>query len=492
MEHFSAHSLTIDVGTSSLKAVVFDPTGNVEGQSSRSYSYQSPNPGWAEMDPEVWWTALQDAISDLKSQGFDLDKVAVLAFTGQMHSAVLLDKSHNVIAPVILWLDRRATSETQELFELLDLPPYQLNSSFSLPKLFWLRKHQPEILQQVDKILWPKDYLRYRLTGELCTDLSDAGLSGLLDWKRSEWALDRLELVGLKSSVLPPILSSSASGGKLQPEAAQTLGLNPATKVAVGMGDAAALYGGAPAQVGRITYSHGSSSMGFAPLEPGITVPDHSYDLHVFPFGPYPMLGGVSTTTGMSLTWFYENVIGAGSEENSFTERVNQALETEPGAGGLCFIPYLAGERNPYWNDDLRAGFYGLQLTHDHRHMLRAVMEGVGFSLLHFLDIFAEKGNPISEIALSGGGSTTPGWAQIMADICQRPVLIYSGKETVTRVLYAIGEVHLERDSFDDALLRTFAQPERLEARVEHAAAYQTAYQRYRSFSRFALEQTEK
>lgn len=475
-----ATTLTVDVGTSSLKAVLYDAQARVLDKATERYGYEAEHPGLAEGDPQRWWQALQDALAVLGRRR-DLGAVEAISFTGQMHSAVLLDDDGEVIPPTILWLDRRASQETEELQEELNLPPYQLNSTYTLPKLLWLRRHSPETLDRTARILWPKDYLRYRLTAEKCTDLTEPAGAALLDWRRSEWAVDRLDLVGLDEDVLPPIRPATGDGGRLLPDAAASLGLNPDAQVVVGMGDVAALFGAAPPASGRVFCSLGSSSMVFAPVEGDRHVEDAEHRLYVYPFGPYPLLGGVSSTTGSALVWICEQCGAAG-----YQACVSEALTVEPGAGGLCFLPYLAGERSPYWCDAIRGGFYGLQLAHTSAHLVRAVMEGVAYSLRHLLDIYEELDVPIEEIALAGGGATTEGWPQIIADSCQRDVLIYAEEETVTRVIFALCQENLGRAAFRDALLKTFEAPQVVPHGRGRSDVYDEGYERYRAFSEFA------
>jgi xylulokinase len=481
--------LAIDAGTSSLKAVLYEDGGGVLASSTQRYGYQAPQPGWAEADPEAWWAALLAALAALAAQGWPLARVEALALTGQMHTAVLLDAQGEVVPPTILWLDRRAAQETEELQQALQLPPYQLNSTYSLPKLLWLARHRPASLARVRCLLWPKDYLRFRLTGQAATDLTEPGGAALLDWTSRTWATERLALAGLDPDILPPIRPADGDGGALQPAVAHSLGLSPDARVVVGMGDVAALFGAAPSRPGRVTCSLGSSSMVFAPLPPGQEVHDPKGQLYVYPFGPYPMLGGVSSTTGASLQWVYEKLARGEARGLSFEAWVTAAVEIEPGAGGACFLPYLAGERTPYWSDDIRGGFYGLQLGHDDRHLARAVMEGVAWSLRHLLDLYQALAQPIDEIALAGGGARTPGWPAIIADATQRDVLLFAGEETVTRVLYALCQAHLARRSFDAALLQTFDEPVIIRHRPDLADIYDEGYRRYRAFAGFAWQQ---
>ena len=483
-------ALTVDVGTSSLKAVIYDRQGTVIGAATTRYSYRSEQPGWAEMDPDDWWSAFQAALRDLQRQGFALEAAEAIAFTGQMHSAILLDAGGEPLEPTILWLDRRAAQETEELAARLQLPPYQINSTYTLPKLLWLKRYRPEVVREIRTILWPKDYLRYRLTGVVCTDLTEAGGAALLDWESGTWARERLPLVGLTESVLPPICKANAIVGSPRSEVANELGLNPAAQVIVGIGDVAALVGGAPCKPGRVVCSLGSSSMVFAALDQDQFPRDSEHRLYTYPFlTPYRLFGGVSSTTGAALVWAYNSFAKGISPATDFESAMSEAARQEPGADGLCFVPYLAGERSPYWLDEIRAGLYGLRLSHDSRNVLRAVMEGVAFSLRHLLDIYSECGVPAQELTLAGGGTRTPGLCQTIADVCGMDVSIYAEEETVTRVLYALCRSALDGLELNDGLIQTFRAPERIDCRREFAARYDASYAKYRRLAAFAAHE---
>ncbi|NJN92664.1 MAG: hypothetical protein HC875_00570 [Anaerolineales bacterium] len=481
--------LAVDVGTSSLKVVLYNPLGNVVGSATRRYEYHSENPGWAEGNPAEWWAAFEGALANLQQQGFDLTNVEGISFTGQMHTAVLLDEQGQFLEPTILWLDRRAAAETAELTVKLQLPPYQINSTYTLPKLLWLKRHRPEVVKKIRTILWPKDYLRFRLTGVLGTDITEAGGAALLNWQDRSWAVDRLALVGLDPSVLPPTYEANTVVGLPLPELAKRFGLNPSARVVVGMGDVAALIGGAPVQPGRVVCSLGSSSMIFMALAEDQQPQDPTHRLYTYALGPYRLLGGVSSTTGAALVWAYNQLVPSGSADQSFEQVMREAARLEPGAEGLCFIPYLAGERTPYWLDDIKAGFYGLQLSHTRQHLMRAVMEGVAYSLRHLLDIYTELGTPVAELVLAGGGTQTPGLAQIIADVCQYDVAIYTEAETVTRVLYALCQSALNQIDFDQALVNTFPVPTVILYNRDHTNDYQRSYEAYRRFADFALKE---
>jgi xylulokinase len=477
--------LTIDVGTSSLKVALYHVDGRLLAAAAQPVAYHPPQSGWAEADPATWWTALQAALTDLRTQDIDMTQVQMIGVTGQMHTAVLLDAAGQPLSPTILWLDRRAVTETAELRRQLGLPPSRLNSAYTLPKLLWLARHQPDVLRQTRTLLWPKDYLRYRLTGQLATDVTEAGGAALFDEQTQTWAIDRLALVGLSPAVLPPLRPATADAGPLLPEVASALGLPQTARVIIGAGDVIALLGGAPPQPHRLTCSLGSSTMISCPLPDSQQIDDPAHRLYIYPFLPYRLLNGVLSTSGAALTWAWHSLY---EEQLPLESVVEAALAEPPGGHGLFFLPYLAGERSPYWNDDLRGSFYGLTLSHTRRHMLRAVLEGVAFSLRHLIDIAEELGVPIDELALAGGGALTPGWPQLIADVCQRPVLIFTTQETVTRPLYAYCAAALGGISFDDALRRTFGQPTRYPPKRNVEPVYTGNYRRYRQMADFAAQ----
>jgi xylulokinase len=484
--------LAVDVGTSSLKAVLYDARGGVVGSATRRYDYYSEHPGWAESQPEDWWEAFKTALADLQGHGFALAEVEAISFTGQMHTAVLLDGGGQILRPTILWLDRRAAAETEELNAKLNLPPYQINSTYSLPKLLWLRRNKPQIVEQIRTILWPKDYLRYRLTGDIGTDLTEAGGAALLDWENQTWASDRLELVGLDASVLPPVYKADAIVGPPLRDVATSLGINRDAQVVVGMGDVAALIGGAPPKPGRVVCSLGSSSMVFMALADDQNPQDATHRLYTYPLPPYRLLGGVSSTTGAALMWAYNAFAKNKSPDDTFESVMLQAANLSPGADGLCFIPYLAGERSPYWSDDIKAGFYGLRLSHSACHIIRAVMEGIAYSLRHLLDIYRELEAPVQDLVLAGGGAKTPGLCQIIADVCQQDVSIYTEEETVTRVLYALCQSALSQADFNETLVNTFPRPDIIHCNQSYAAVYQSGYAAYRHFADFAWQESQR
>lgn len=474
--------LALDVGTSSLKAVVYAFDGNVLASESSSYEYTSPQAGWAEASPQDWQNAMEECLSRLSQMPELLQKIEVIAFTGQMHTAVLLDANLNPLSPTILWLDRRAALETSELQTVFQLPPHQLNSTYTLPKLYWMSKHLPDVIHKARHLLWPKDYLRFLITGEIFTEITEPGGAALLNWETLDWAKERLVYIGLNPEILPPILQPEDEAGSLLPQVAKRFNINPKAKVIAGAGDVLALISSAPPAQGRLNCSLGSSSMIFCPLEPHETVVDPQNRIYTYPLLRVPMLGGVSSTTGAALQWAWKNIY----PDSPFEAAIAAALEVAAGSDGVYFLPFLSGERSPFWNDQLRGSFHGLSLAHSRAHLLRAVMEGVGLSLAYMIEIFQELNVEICEIALAGGGTRTPGWAQMIANICQLPICVYTGQETVTHALFAYSCLAIQDgQSFEQALLNTFDEPVWAYPNKELADMYKILFDRYKVQAEF-------
>jgi xylulokinase len=479
--------LALDVGTSSLKSVVYDFNGKILASESQSYEHKTPQSGWAEADPTDWQKAMETCLTNLSKRTSLLQQVEVIAFTGQMHTAVLLDADLKPLEPTILWLDRRSTAETLELQTVFNLPPYQLNSTYTLPKLFWMKKHLPEVIQKAKHLLWPKDYLRFLLTGEIFTDVTEPGGASLLDWNTLSWARNRLEYIGMDPKILPPILQPDEEAGSLLPAFIERYQINPSAKVIAGAGDVLALISGAPPEKGRLNCSLGSSSMIFTPLEINQNIIDPKNRIYTYPLLQIPMLGGVSSTTGAALQWAWKNFY----PDTSFNNTILEALEVNPGSDGLFFLPFLSGERSPFWNDALRGSFHGLSLAHSRPHFIRAVMEGVGLSLAYLIQIFEEMEVNINEIALAGGGTNTPGWAQMISDICQLPVNVYTGQETVTHALFAYASLAMKDGrTFDEALHMTFEEPLRLLPDQNNASIYEQVFNNYKLQAEFNQNQS--
>ena len=469
--------LVLDVGTSALKATLYSARGAILAQAAQGYTYASPEPNSAEADPDDWWRALPQALAGLNA---DLRAVRIIGLTGQMHSPVLLDEQGEPIKPCLLWLDRRCAGETAELIAALGLPPYHLNSTYTLPKLMWLARHRPQAIAQARKLLFPKDYVRYRLTGVVGTDASEAGGAALLDWQSRRWATERLCYANLDAQVLPPLLGEGEVVGPVRGDVADALGLSRQAQVITGVGDVAAILGGAPVEPGRIMLAMGTSSMLYAIL------PDHLRDVRDEGDGIYPydlcgfhLLGGVSSLTGGALDWAWRAFGAASGLGFAAAMRIVQAIA--PGADGLVFVPYLAGERSPFWRDDLRGMFIGLHLGHTWAHMLRAVVEGVGLCTRLMLERFARLGISSPTVAISGGATRHAIWQRVLADTCQRTLALYGGDSAASNVVYALCAQVLEPGvPFAEALNRVFGSPTLIAPDETTEHAYARAYALYR------------
>lgn len=477
-----ARVLVYDVGTSSLKLVLYNREGLVLEQRSIPYDYQTPNPDWAEIDPAVWADALFAGLQVFADKGL-LSELEAISGTGQMHSGVLLNAEGKALNPCILWLDRRAEQETLELNEMFHLPPFMLNTTYTLSKIYWLKKHMPEVLNAAKRLIFPKDYLRYLLTGIIVTDATEGVGAALLDWNTGFWDKNRLERIGCDPDILPPILPADAEAGRILPSIAERFGIPTGVKIFTGYGDMVALLGGAPHSPGRLVYSLGTSSMFFTLVdEANKTAAENS--LYTLTLNGTHLFGGVSSTTGASQMWFYENIYAQGTLD----EMVEDAWTVPPGCGGLVFLPYLAGERSPYWSDRISGGFYGARLQHDKKHFARAMLEGVAYSVKHMIELYEESGVPIREIALAAGGVKTKGWAQLISDVTGLPVAIYTGQDTVTKVVHAMCASRLDGSGFNEALLQSFGEPKMLSPDATNREEYDRCYRRYRRFSSFAAQ----
>lgn len=479
--------LVYDVGTSSLKAVLYDRSGKIVARKTKQYSFSSDKENRAEIDPHTWWESCIAVTEEFINDGVDLFQIEGIAVTGQMHTAVLLDKDNAVLAPSILWLDRRAGKETEELQKRFGLEPYKLNSSYTLPKLYWQSKHQPELLERTRTILWPKDYLRFKLTGEKVTDYTEGIGSALIDWETKEWVPERIEVCGLPLEVLPEIRNQEDLF-PLKKDIAEQLGFSPDCKVLTGLGDIAALLGGAPHEKGRLVYSMGSSSMFFTEVD---SCPDKHTGLYCLELVGYTLYGGVSSTTGASLTWAHEQLWG-GAKGIEFDEMIKQALCVEMEQEPVIFFPFLAGERSPFWSDTISGSFEGLKLHHTKAHLTKAVMEGVAFSIRYVLELMNGTGVKIDNLALSGGGAKTEGWPEIIADITGKNVNIFAAGETVTTVLYAILASVLVHGSFKNILRKVFPEPKTVRPDPVRQETYEKNYRRYLRFLEAKLDSDKR
>lgn len=431
------HVIGIDSSTTATKAIVVDEAGSVVGTGSSEYSFETPHPLWSEQDPHLWWTGTVEAIGEaLTKAGISGRDVGAVGLTGQMHGSVLLDENGEVVRPAILWNDQRTGAECDHIREVLGdrLVPITGNDAltgFTAPKLVWVRDHEPEAWARIHHVLLPKDYVRYRLTGEYATDVADGSGTLLFEVARRTWSPEVLEALDIDPAWMPKAFEGPEITGLLSPKAAAATGLTAGTPVVAGGGDQSANAVGVGAvDPGVIALSLGTSGVVFAATTEPVIEPAgrvHSF-CHAVP-GRWHMMGVMLSAAG-SLRWF-RDALAPGTD---FGDLAGEADEVPAGAEGLLFLPYLTGERTPHPDPLARGAFVGLTVRHDRRHLTRAVLEGVAFGLKDGLDLMTAAGMPPpSEIRASGGGTRSAVWRQILADVLGAEI---STVETVEGAAY--------------------------------------------------------
>jgi xylulokinase len=351
-----------------------------------------------------------------------------------MHGLVLLDEQGNLLRNAILWCDQRTVAECEELENALpdsgvrELTLNPVLPGFTAPKLLWVRRHQPDVFARVRRLLLPKDYLRYRLSGSHITDPSDASGTSLFGVSSGRWAREILDAVGLRPDMLPDVVASHVAASRVTREAAEATGLAAGTPIVGGAGDqAAGAVGCGAVSPGHVCASLGSSGVVFTPVDTPTCDPEGR--LHTFRHAPEDMwhLMGVTQAAGLSFRWLREKVLG--TAELSYQELDSEAASVPPGSGGLIYLPYLQGERTPHLDPYARGTFVGLTAHHTRAHIVRAVLEGVAMSLLDCLSLMREMGVSPSEVRLTGGGAASPLWAAMLADVFDEKVVLLSADE---------------------------------------------------------------
>jgi xylulokinase len=426
--------LGIDVGTSGTRALVIDPTGRIVGSATTEHvPFATPRPGWAEQDPADWWRATGEAVRGaLADAGIDGGGVSAVGFSGQMHGSTLLDDQDRVVRPALLWCDQRTGAECEAITatvgaaRLIELTLNPALTGFTLPKLLWVRRHEPELWARVRSVLLPKDYVRFRLTGDRATDVADASGTLLFDVANRRWSADIAGALDIDLGLLPRAFESPEVTGTVSAAGAAATGLRAGTPVVAGGGDqAAGAVGMGIVEAGLVSATIGTSGVVFAAttkpaLDPKGRV--HTF-CHAVP-GMWHVMG-VTQGAGLSLRWL-RDMVGGGL---SYDQLCETAAGVPPGCDGARWTPYLMGERTPHLDPDARAALAGLTASHTRGHLVRAVLEGVTFSLQDSFAIFAEMGVPVSGVRLGGGGAKSPLWRQIQADVYGHTAEIVEAEE---------------------------------------------------------------
>jgi xylulokinase len=483
-----------------------DAGGRVVSSGTEEHQpFASPQPGWAEQDPRDWWRACGIAVKKaLQKSGLRADEIACVGFSGQMHGAVMLDAAGEVVRPALIWCDQRTEKQSRELSErfgterLIQLTCNPPLTNFTLTKLLWVRENEPQLWARVRYVMLPKDYVRFRLTGERAIDQADASGTLLLDVANRKWSKEVLSGTGIDESVLPKLYESPEVCGKLNDEGAAATGLRVGTPVLAGAGDqAAGAVGMGIVRAGVVSATIGTSGVVFAATDRPALDPRgrlHTF-CHAIP-GRWHVMG-VTQAAGLSLRWFRDTfgvgvanlqpAIDAGTfDSHNDTRDPYEYLSAEAaavpaGAEGLLWAPYLMGERTPHLDPNARGALIGITPSHHRGLVIRAILEGVAFSLKDSFSIFEEMKVPVKQIRLGGGGARSPLWRQIQADVYEHEVEIVEAEEGAAygaAILAAVGAKHFASvDEACDAVIRVAT---RVRPKAASSETLQKAYSAFR------------
>ena len=485
----------IDLGTSGTKTVLFDTKGNVIAHKTVEYPMYQPQNGWAEQDPQDWWNAAAETIRSVITQsGVNPADIRGLGISGQMHGLVMLDKEGKVLRRSIIWCDQRTAKECEELTEkvgkerLIEITANPAMTGFTASKILWVRNHEPEIYAKCAHILLPKDYVRYELTGEFATEVSDASGMQLLDIKNRCWSDEVLEKLDIDKALLAKVYESPEVTGTVTKEAAALTGLCEGTPVVGGAGDnAAAAVGTGVVEDGKAFVTIGTSGVVFA----------HTNEMAIDPKGRVHTfccavpgcwhVMGVTQGAGLSLKWFRDNfcleekAVAEGMGKDPYFLMDQQAERVPIGSHKLLYLPYLMGERTPHLDPDCRGVFFGLSAIHTKYDMLRAVMEGVTFSQRDSVEVLREMGVELHEMLACGGGGSSPLWRQMLADTfaCEvKTVVSKEGPALGVAILAGVG-VGIY-DSVQQACREVIRYKDPQPPISENVPVYEAYYQVYR------------
>ena len=435
--------LGIDIGTSGTKTLAVREDGTIHASSTVDYPLYSPQPGWSEQEPEDWWQAAITGIkSVIETAGISGSEIAGIGLTGQMHGLVLLDRSGKVLRPCIMWNDQRTGAQCRAITDavgaerVIQLTGNPILPGFTAPKIVWVRENEPEVFAQTAKALLPKDYIRYRLSGEFFTDVSDASGMSLLEVARRKWSEEMLEACGIPRNWMAEVTESPVASTKVSREAAALTGLAEGAPIVGGAGDQAAqAVGCGIVREGKVSVTVGTSGVVFAHSDEYRVDPQgrlHAF-CHAVP-GKYHLMGVMLSAAG-SFQWYGKTLCGSELQKEAQTGMdaydllTQEAAQITPGSEGLIFLPYLSGERTPHPDPYARGVFFGLTLRHTRAHLTRAVLEGITFGLRDSLELMRDLGSRPQQIVASGGGAKSIFWRQLMTDIFETPIQVVNAAE---------------------------------------------------------------
>ena len=471
--------------------LIVDQHGRVVASATAEHApFASPQIGWAEQQPDDWWAACTIAVPRaLERAGLRGDDIACLGFSGQMHGAVMLDESGRVVRPALIWCDVRTDRQCRELTEkigaerLIQLTCNPALPNFTLTKFLWVRENEPENWKRVRAVMLPKDYVRYQLTGERATDMADASGTLLLDVANRRWSNEMLEAAEIDRDLLPALYESPDVCGKVCARAAAATGLKAGTPVVAGAGDqAAGATGMGIVTPGAVSATIGTSGVVFAATDaPAL---DRKGRLHTFCHaipGRWHMMG-VTQAAGLSLRWFRDQ-FGAGTDDgrDPYERLTEEAATAPPGCNGLLFTPYLMGERTPHLDPRARGAFVGLTASHTRADVIRAILEGVAFSLRDTFSIFGEMNVPVKSVRLGGGGARSALWRQIQADVYGHEIEVVEAEEGAAYGAALLAGVGARMwASVDEACVSVVRVAKRVRPDAEAVATLNKNYAAYR------------
>lgn len=470
----------VDLGTSSVKLLLMNGIGKIEKTVTREYPLYFPNPGWSEQKPEDWWKETITGIKEL-IDGYDRNQVAGISFGGQMHGLVILDEKDEVIRPAILWNDGRTSEETNYLNTVIGkekLSEYTANiafTGFTAPKILWVKKNEPENFSRIKKIMLPKDYIAYKLSGTHCTDVSDASGMLLMDVKNKCWSKEMLDICSITEEQLPKLYESYEVVGTLKEEVAKELGMSITCKVVAGAGDnAAAAIGTGTVGEGRCNISLGTSGTIFISSEKfGV---DQNNALHAFAHadGHYHLMGCMLSAASCN-KWWMDGIIGTSDYKEE------QAQITRLGENNVFFLPYLMGERSPHNNPDARGTFIGMTMNTSRTEMTQAVLEGVAFAIRDSFEIAKSLGIEIERTKICGGGAKSPLWKKIIANVLNVKVDVIETEEGPAYGGALLAAVACnEFACIEEATSKVIKVKETIDPEAELVAKYEERYKKFK------------
>ncbi len=470
--------LGLDLGTGSVKALLLDEGGEVRGEGSAPYRVHAPSPGWAESDPQDWWTAAADAVRAATGQRGE--QVEAVGLSGQMHGVVPAGEAGRPVRPAITWADARSREQLEAygrlaagLRQRLGNPPWV---GMAGPTLLWLRDNEAENYRSTRWALQPKDWLRLRLTGEAASEPTDASATLLYDVEDDGWAYDVVEALGLRAELLAPLTDPARVAGQLDREPADHFGLPAGTPVAAGAADTAAAVLGSGLELGSVQLTVGTGGQIVALRDRPAAYPEGGVHLYRAATGRLWYSMAAVQNAGLALEWA-RNLLGA-----SWPEVYEEAFAVPPGAEGVTFLPYLTGERTPHFDPDVRGVWSGMGLKHGRGHLMRAALEGVAFSLRQALEALEKTGLRAPELLLGGGGASYALYRQLLASVLRRPLRVLPDANVSATGAALLGAMAVGAYPSDPDAGPPGAARNRVEEVVDPAEdqeAYEEAYQRY-------------